>query len=370
MRQGRRTFVVLTAGILLLLGVGIWLGHEPVLSWYYLRALARADEGEREQWADRVAGLDQAAVPALLDLLSRDDRTCTNARAGLTALVHRWGSGDVHTHDLARRLTERFARLGPAGQRQGLEFAADWLRDDAAVAPTPEVAHVLVRTLPEAARTTDRGVRAAALDLAALLMARPDAPEVVGFCRDLALACFADDDSDNRWRALHLALLPGMDLQQQALSLLRDPVAEVRQIAMLVVGPAQNVLSTDDLLHWLHDPDAEVRRLCEVSLSSRRMPQEHIRLGRTLTDPDHHVRLKVLDELRDPAAREIDAGIWLRYLTHDPKESVRVAAVRAAVEQRFNMPVDLRDRLEQMVRSDPSPAVRQEAGHYLTLIRE
>jgi len=70
--------------------------------------------------------------------------------------------------------------------------------------------------------------------------------------------------------------------------------------------------------------------------------------------------------LHNESARDIDASIWLRYLSHDPKESVRVAAVRAAVEHRFSTPVDLRDRLEQMARTDPSETVRQEAGHYLS----
>jgi hypothetical protein len=356
--------------VLLVAATGFWLGREPLLSWYYLRGLAHADEGERDRWAERVAGLDGAALPALLDLLGGDDRACANARAGLAALVRRWGDGDPRTEEVARRLSDRFGRLGPAGQRHVLEFAAAWLRPEGGPAPTPAVVHALARLVPEAARVADGGVRGAALDLAALLLGRPDAAEVIGPCRDLALACFGDDSPDNRCRALQLALLPGMDLQQQALPLLRDPVPDVRQMAMLAVGPAQNVLSTDDLLHWLHDTDAEVRRLCEVALSSRKVPQEHIRLGRTLTDPDHHVRLKVLDELRDPAARDIDAGIWLRYLTHDPKASVRVAAARAAVELRYSMPVDLRDRLEQMARSDPSPTVRQEAGHYLSLTRE
>ncbi len=146
------------------------------------------------------------------------------------------------------------------------------------------------------------------------------------------------------------------------------PAPRSRRLALLIVGPAQGVISTDELLHWLHDPDPEVRRLCEFALSSRKVPREHIHLGRTLTDPDYHVRLNILDELH--GAREIDAGIWLRYLSHDPKESVRVAAIRAAVEQRFGTQVDLRDRLEQMSRSDPSLTVRQEAGHYLSQVRD
>jgi hypothetical protein len=226
----------------------------------------------------------------------------------------------------------------------------------------------LTRVLPEAARAEDGAVRGAALDLAAALLERPDRAEWLGACRDLALASFTAAEAESRARAVQLALHPGMDLQQQALPLLRDPAPEVRRLAVLVVGPAPNVISTDDLLHWLHDPDAEVRRLCEVALGGRKVPHDHIRLGRMLTDPNHHVRLNVLDELHKPY--DIDAGIWLRYLSHDPKDSVRVAAVRAAVEERFRTPVDLSDRVEQMAKSDPSPTVRQEMGRYRSRTRE
>ena len=201
-------------------------------------------------------------------------------------------------------------------------------------------------------------------------MARTGYAESIAPCRELAAACFGDKSAENRARAAQIALHPGMDLQQQALPLMRDPSPDVRRLAMLVVGPAQNVVSTDDLLHWLHDPDSDVRRLCEVALISRKVPLKHIRLGRMLTDPDFHVRLNVLDELRLAEARDIDAGIWLRYLSHDPKESVRVAAVRAAVEEQFYTPVDLRDRMEQMSKSDPSDTVRQLVGYSLSQIRE
>jgi hypothetical protein len=364
MRRWNKTYLVVgVVAVLLLAGGGLWLAREPLLTWYYLRGLARADDGERDRWAERVAGLDGAAVPPLIDLLAGDDRPCAGARAALGALVRRWGPNDPRGEDLARRLSDGFARLSPAGQREVLQFGAGWLRAEGV--PPPDVARALARQLPEAAHG-DGAVRAAALDLAAALLGRPDYAETLSPCRELALACFTDAAAENRSRAAQLALHSGMDLQQQALPLLRDPSAEVRCLAMLAIGPAPNVLGTDDLLHWLHDPDPDVRRLCEAALGARKVPQEHIRLGRMLTDPDHHVRLSVLDELHSPQAREIDAGIWLRYLSHDPKESVRVAAARAAVEQRYRTPVDLRDRLEQMSKSDPSDTVRQLMGYNLS----
>jgi hypothetical protein len=368
MRQWKKTYLGVGAvALLLLVGLGLGLVHEPLLSWYYLRGLRQADDSERERWAERVASLDQAAVPPLLDLLAGDDQACANARAALAALVRRWGADDPRGEELGRRLSDSFARLSPAGQREVLQFEVGWLRAEGGKAPSADVARALMRELPEAAHG-DGAVRGAGLDLAAALLERQDNAESIGPCRELALACFTDAAAENRLRAAQVALHPGMDLQQQALPLLRDPSAEVRCLAMLAVGPAQNVIGTDDLLHWLHDPDPEVRRLCEVALGSRKVPREHIRLGRMLTDPDHHVRLNVLDELHH--THDIDAGIWLRYLSHDSKESVRVAAARAAVEQHFGTPVDLRDRLEQMSKSDPSETVRQLMGYSLSRTRE
>jgi hypothetical protein len=370
MRHRNKTYLgVGVAAFLLLAGAGLWLGRSSFWTWYTLRGLARANENERDRWAERAAGLDRAALPALLDLLGRDDRACANARAALTLLVQRWGTDDVRGEELARCLSEKFPRLSPVGQREVLQFEATWLRAEGGQPPPKAVARFLARQLPEAA-PVDSVVHGAALDLATALLEQPDYAEWVGPCRDLALACFSDPAAENRTRAVEIALHPGLDLQQQALPLLRDPSPEVRRLAMLVVGPDQNVISTDELLHWLHDADAEVRHLCEVALSARKVPREHIRLGRLLTDPDHHVRMTVLDELHRPALRDIDAGIWLRYLSHDPVESVRVAAARAAVEERYPTPVDLSDRLEQMSKSDPSPTVRQLMGFNLARTRE
>jgi hypothetical protein len=371
MRRGKKKYLRIGAVVLLVAaGAGLWWGRTPLLTWFYMRGLIQADDGNRELWAERVAGLDRAAVPRLLDLLTGDDRACANARAALVALIRRRGGDDPRGEELARRLADGFVRLSVSGQREVLQFETVWLRAEDGKIPLAEVARAAARQLPDAARADDGAVRGAALDLASALLARSDYAESIGPCRELAVACFGDQNAENRARAAQIALHPGMDLQQQSLPLLRDPSPEVRRLAMLVVGPAQSVISTDDLLHWLHDPDSDVRRLCEMALVSRKVPQKHIRLGRMLTDPDFHVRLNVLDELHSAQARDIDAGIWLRYLSHDPKESVRVAAVRAAVEQRFYTPVDLRDRMEQMSKSDPSDTVRQLVGYSLSQIRD
>src|SRR5262249_50811300 len=160
--------------LLIAAGAGLWLGRGPLLGWYYLHGLATAD-GDRDRWAERVAGLDGAAVPPLLECLGRDDaRACANARAALLALVRRWG-GDGRPH----RLSEDFAGLSGPGRLEVLGFGAGWLRDGGASA---DAARALARTLPDARRSADGGERAAALDLASALLERPDHAEFLGAC--------------------------------------------------------------------------------------------------------------------------------------------------------------------------------------------
>src|SRR5262249_55522040 len=160
--------------------------------------------------------------------------------------------------------------------------------------------------------------------------------------------------------AIHLASQPGVELLEAIVPLLRDPSADVRHAALLAVGSTPEVIATDDLLHWLHDPDARVRRVCETALRGRGLSDGHIKLGRLLTDGQAQTRLQVLDHLRRTA--ELEPGFCRRRLSHDPAAAVRAAAVRAAAE--FPL-VNLTDRMEQIAQNDPSPTVRQLARYYL-----
>src|ERR1700730_9372003 len=72
--------------LLVLLGGGAtaWLQRERLLTWYYLRGLKRANETDAKVWIQRVASRGEAAVPGLLDCMTRDDELlCANARAVL-----------------------------------------------------------------------------------------------------------------------------------------------------------------------------------------------------------------------------------------------------------------------------------------------
>src|SRR5262249_42443736 len=93
------------------LGAVAWLERQTLLTWFYLHNLSQAGEADREAWAARVAGLDEAAVPGLLGCLGRDEpRACGNACLALDRLGQRWRDHGTRWPDLAARLVEAFPR--------------------------------------------------------------------------------------------------------------------------------------------------------------------------------------------------------------------------------------------------------------------
>jgi hypothetical protein len=356
-----RAAVGLLTALVLLAGGGAWLERGPLLAWLYLRELARAGEGDRAAWVERVAALDAVALPGLLDCLVHDDaRACGNARAALARVAERWGPDDRRRGDLAARLVEAFPRLSNPGKESALALEGAWLGAGGGLPPalTPAVAALLV----QAARLPDAALHQQALELVPTLLQSPAHAEVLANCRELVQACLKDAAAPNRARAARLAGFPEFGLLEPAMALLSDPAVEVRREAMLAARSApESVIKTESLLHWLHDPDEDVRRVCEAVLRGRNLSEQHLKLGRLLTDERPSVRLEVLSYLRSDT--DLEPGVWLRLLSIDPEPAVRVAAVRAAVA---DSRVDLSDRLEQMVQSDPSPTVCRLARYYLS----
>jgi hypothetical protein len=337
-----------------------------LLAWYYVYRLARADEPERAAWVERTTGLGEQSLPLVLACLARDEpRACANAQAALACWAEHWEAGDPRRADLAGRLADRFSGLSPAGQRSALELEALLLKPNPAGGPVPAVlAPAAARLLEEAGRVPDKEVRKRTLALTHQLASLPDPKEVAGPCREVVRACLRDEEAENRIAAIRLASQSPLNLLEPVVALLRDKVPEVRRAALLAVGPVPDLIATDDLLHWLHDEDVTVRRLCETALKGRGLTARQIELGRLMTAPDAQTRLQVLEHLR--RARDLEPGVWLRRLSHDSSAAVRAAALRTAAEL---SQVDLNDRMEQILRDDPSPTVRQLAQYYLTCQR-
>jgi hypothetical protein len=354
--------------VLLILGGVMWLKRTPLLTWYYLRGLANASEAERATWVERVVTLDSAAVPGLLACLRRDDaRVCTGTGAALTVLVERWHGDDPRKLALAGQLAETFAGQSLPGRRITLGLEAILLAPGKAPPPAA-VVRAAGQVLRAAAQGNDRRLHARALTLADALVDRQPPPEILEAIAQLARSGLASPDPANRRLAASLtrarAFRDKTDLLELVLPLLRDPSAAVRRQAIRAVGLKGQLISTEDLLHWLHDRDAQVRRWCGKALRGRGLSNREIQLGRLITDRRAKERLKVFLYLRRPEDGEpaIKApGDWVSRLYEDPEPAVKIAAARATRELHL---VDLNDRLREMAQNDPSPTVRQAAEFY------
>jgi hypothetical protein len=343
--------------IVLVLAAGLaWWQREWLLAWHAVHGLTHAAENERAAWVERLAGHERAALPLLLEALrGEDDRACASVKSGLLDLAKSWPADDWRRIKAGQRLSREFSRLSHHGQLAALEL--EGVLSEGVAALTPAVAAMAL----QAADVRDTEIRAQALTLATDLTRQQETSALYA-CRELTRVCLRDDSPDNRGRALRLAIQPNIDLREEVLPLLSDRTVELRRAAMIVLGPDERILATDALLPWLHDPDPGVRQLCEEALKGRGLRDEHVKMGRLMTDARIGERLKVPDALQH--CPDLEPGVWLRLLSHDAAPAVRAATVRVTAEQ--NLLELLSDRLEQMSQDDPSPTVRQLARYYLS----
>lgn len=326
-RRRKRWKIVLLVllAVLGLAGGAAYSQRTALQTWYYAYKLENAPEGERQPWADRLVALGEPAVPRLLGCLRKDDpHLCTVARGGLEKLLAEWGPKDPRAGKLADRFFEAHPSFSPAGQIAALQLLPDLLNAG--------------------------GVEAAAK------------------ARTIVSGALKERAAELRFLGITVASRAELNLLPAVVPLLDDPDANVRRAAMLVLGPVreggggaeQPLVSSDDLLKWLHDPDPEVRQICESSLrsSGRGLRDRDIRLGRLLTDPEPAERLKLLIDL--PGEEDINLAVWLQRLSNDPDSAVRAGAARVAAERQ----VDFAERLDEMTRDDPDGTVRKIAEHY------
>jgi hypothetical protein len=136
---------------------------------------------------------------------------------------------------------------------------------------------------------------------------------------------------------------------------------------MLAVGPLRDVAPDDEILASLHDPDAEVRSLCESALISRGLREKDVMLGKLITDSSPLKRMEVIRFL--PNDSQLDPQAWLNRLCQDPAPIVRASAARAAMDAGSGLNVEMSRRVRQMAQADPDGTVRQIA-EFLLRVRE
>lgn len=358
----RGLFVGLTL-LALLVGLLAW-QWAPLFAWYAVRQLAAAEGHGRQAWVQRVAALDEAAVPRLRAVLRLDDPSaCANVEAAFAALARNWGPEDARSQRLAEALRDDFGQMSLSGQASALHALTALLEQEGPpLFPAP-----LTRPIGDVLRDAadNDALRCPALGLAAALLERVPAGQWLDPCRGLAECGLAGTTPPTRVAAINVVLRPALrqdrDLLRKVVPLLRDPDASVRRAALVALAPARDLAGEDELIALLHDPDPQVQDVCETALRSRGLSETHLLMAKLLTDPSPAARLRVLHYLgRDP---DLDPNVWLRRLTHDSTAAVRAAAVRAAA---LHPRVNLTDRLRTMARDDPSETVRLNAQHYLS----
>jgi hypothetical protein len=363
----RRSYLLILSFALVTGGLVLWLGRGQIQARYFVYQLVRAEGENRDQWINRISVLDEAALSSLVDGLKRNDElACENLSKALQALADNWGLENSRTVSLSVRLANAFSGMSAAGQVQVLKLERGWfsIRDDDAPRLI-EISHQASRLLVPAVQSDNSPVRAMALALAEKLMIRETLEQkILEDCREMARAGLTDAEPNNRVLAIKLAQIPTLNLLIEVVPCMRDQSVVVRRAAILALGPAPEVINDDTLFYWLSDPDIEVRELCEVALRGRGLQDHHIRLARIMADPRPTVRMQVIETIDQ--ALDLDPGVWLRRLSHDPSPAVRAAAARAAAGQ---SQVDLSDRIDQMAQTDPSPTVQQVARYYLSCHR-
>jgi hypothetical protein len=360
--RGFKRFLLLGILPLLLAGAVVaWVERHTLLCCYYVHRLEGAKGTEVDCWARKLAGLGERAVPEVLTLLAREDSApCEGARKTICCLVKSWDHGDPRCIDLVQQMIAAFPHLSHAGQRTVLELSQEWLAMGKSCSAC--LVSACGRLIGEGSHPDRPDLHGLTVELALQFVGHSNQPDLLCAIRDLTRNALHSTEAATRVRAIKLAVQPGINLRKDTVSLLNDPEALVRRAAMLAVGEALDVIDTDSLLSWLHDPDAEVRSMCERFLQGekRGLSPRYVHLGRLLTDPHWEVRLTVLDHLAD--VEDLDPAVWLRRLSHDPSPAVRAAAIRVAAE---DSSIDLNDRLDEMAHDDPSATVAALAQHYL-----
>ncbi|MBX9625953.1 MAG: hypothetical protein K2X82_19295, partial [Gemmataceae bacterium] len=190
------------------------------------RLKSATTDDDRAAWAGKLAATDRGRS-ALVDLLPHD----SPARPAVLAALGR--------------------------------FVTDQPDESAAV----PVCGVLLDAFPRC----DDGGKAAVLDLLPVIVKRMG-PDQASSYRPVVAAGLAMPAAGSRLAAIRAAMHPAVGMRADLLPLLDAAEPEVRRAALFAVGPAADgppVVGDEELCRWLHDPDAEVRRVCRDALVSR-----------------------------------------------------------------------------------------------------
>jgi hypothetical protein len=347
-----------------LAGLAAW-QRQSILAWYHVRQLANAYDDNREDCANKVAELDEAALPRLMDgLRTKDALVCGNMQCALMLLTKRWGVSDPRTQSLAERLQVQFDEFSIEGQEKVVLLLATTLQREAHKPLPPRLTTAVSQIMVAAEKKLE--LRPASLLLAAALIERVELGQWVDVFRDMTERGLKDERPGARIAAVELlrreALRKDKDLMERAVPLLRDPEPAVRRAALVTLASEADVVRDEAFLPLLHDDDLQVQYLSELALRKRGLHDDDLAMARLISDRDPLVRRRVVHFFARMS--ELNLREWLRQLSLDPDPGVRAVALRAISE---HPQVDLSQRLREMAERDPSDTIRENARYYLQL---
>jgi HEAT repeats len=343
-------------------GVAYW-QREPVLAWYYVRQLTHTYQENRDAYARKVATLEEAALPGVLEgLQSSDAIVCGNMQYALLLMTEQWGVADPRSQRLVECLNIHLADFSPVGQEKIVLLLTAFLQQDGPKPLPPRLTKEVSEILLAAEKNSE--LRAVSLLLAAELVECVQPGQWVDVCRAMAERGFQDERPGARIAAVQLLLREPMrknkELVGKAIPLLRDEKSAVRRAALVALASESDLVREEHLLPLLHDDDAEVQWLCEMALRKRGLHDDDLEMARMISHKSPATRMRVLHRL--PRMPELNLGEWLRQLSQDPEPAVRTAAARAAADY---PQAHFAARLREMAEHDPSETVRWNARFYL-----
>jgi hypothetical protein len=354
--------------------LGIW-QHKPILAWYYVRQLAGAYPESREGWARKVAALDEAAVPRLLDgLRNQDAMICANMQQPIFLMLKKWSLSDARALNVMEQLHGRFHNFSPAGQEKVLLMLTSLMHversgeggaesQEERPSPLPPRLTTIVGAMMIDAEKQEE-LRGVALLLAADLIDNVQPGQWTDVAQEMAERGLRHAAPGARVAALQLLgrgpMRKNKEVLEKALPLLCDPEPAVRKAALVAFAPETELARDEIFLPLLHDADDEVQFWCETVLRKRGRSDDDIKIARLISHKDPAMRIRVPNLLQ--RMPDLNIASWLRQMSQDPAPAVRAAAIRAAGDHPH---VDLTERLREMAERDPSPAVRQNASFYL-----
>lgn len=152
-----------------------------------------------------------------------------------------------------------------------------------------------------------------------------------------------------------LGLLPN-DEAEPAIRCLDDVDPGVRIQVLLSFADRVNLLTEEAILPLLYDPSEFVSPVAERVLKNRGLSPEQLGLSKLVVHPRAEMRLSAFPFLKDRT--DVDPVIWLRYLSRDRDEAVRMKALEELAQ--ITTP-EARQRISEMAAADTSAVIRERA---------